>query len=75
MDDFFQNIAKRGLNSLGLVEVGKAILAFANIITALSIVNIVYKQQNPLIYGTGVFVSFIMLYLIGYKFIKRGDNS
>jgi len=74
MDDFFKKIERKGLNSLGMVEVGKAVLAFANIITALSIVNIVYKQQNPLLYGTGVFISFTMLYYIGYKFIKRGDR-
>jgi len=74
MDDFFKQISKKGLSGTALIEIGKALLAFTNIITALAIINIIYKEENPLISSIILLILFIMLYYIGYKIIKKGEN-
>lgn len=74
MDDFFKQINQKGLSGTALIEIGKALLAFTNLITALAIINIVYKQEHPLTYSMWVVFMFISLYYIGYKIIKRGEK-
>jgi hypothetical protein len=61
------------MSSNGLVEIGKGIIAFANILTALALINIVYNQKEPLFYTILVGINYIFLYYVGYKFIKKGD--
>ena len=74
MDIFLKNILKSKFSSIGFIEIGKGIIAFANLLTALAIVNIVYTQKEPLNYGFIVGLSYIILYYTGYRFIKKGDN-
>jgi phosphatidylglycerophosphate synthase len=62
------------LSAIGLMEIGKALLAFANIVIALAIVNIVYKEEEPLLYSVWVFFMFVSLYYMGYRLIKKGEG-
>ena len=61
-------------SSDGFKEVGKGIIAFANILTALVIVNIIYHNDNALTFGLMSIIIYISLYYLGYKFIKKGDD-
>jgi len=71
--DMFSYI-QPSFSATGLIETGKALLAFANIVTALAIINIVYNQQHPLLYSIWVFFIFVLLYYIGYRLIKKGEK-
>lgn len=57
----------------GLKEVGKGLIAFANLFTVLSVINIYLKDEhlNFISVGLSVFI-FISLYFSGYKIIKKG---
>ncbi|MDF1876104.1 hypothetical protein JHD48_10200 [Sulfurimonas sp. SAG-AH-194-I05] len=61
-------------SSDGFKEIGKGIIAFANILTALVIVNIIYHNDDALIFALMSVVIYVSLYYLGYKFIKKGDD-
>ncbi|NOQ29788.1 MAG: hypothetical protein GQ570_01565 [Helicobacteraceae bacterium] len=61
-------------SSDGFKEVGKGIIAFANILTALVIVNIIYTNDNALKFGAISVIVYVALYYLGYKFIEKGDD-
>lgn len=60
-------------NNEGLKEIGKALLAFANLITALYVINIVLISKD---YWQGLVatIGFLVIYYVGYRFIKKGSN-
>ena len=58
-----------------LKEVGKGLIAFANLFTALSVINFYMKAEHINILS--VFLSayaFVALYIAGYKLIKKGQE-
>ena len=58
-----------------LKEVGKGLIAFSNIFTALSVINIYMKEEHLNIISISLSVySFIALYIAGYKLIKRSEG-
>ncbi|MBA1437952.1 MAG: hypothetical protein FAF05_03015 [Epsilonproteobacteria bacterium] len=58
-----------------LKEIGKGLIAFANLFTALSFINafVVTKTFNSVEFVAIIYV-FLMLYFTGYKFIKKGGT-
>ena len=59
----------------GYEEVGKGLIAFANIFTALSVINIYFKNDdiNFLAIIMSIY-TFIMLYYTGYDLIQRSTK-
>ena len=57
----------------GLKEVGKGLIAFANIIFALVFFKYYFDRDNTMYLVIGVFI-FIILYITGFKFISVGKN-
>ena len=41
----------RNIDKDGLKEIGKGVIAFANILTALLIVNVIYNNANAILYS------------------------
>jgi hypothetical protein len=58
---------------VGLQELGKGVIAFANLMTALTVVNIIYRNDMGIFFIILAFINYILLYFIGYKLIKKGD--
>ena len=57
-----------------LKEVGKGLIAFANLFTALSIVNVfVTKNYFNTVEFIALVYIFATLYFTGYRLIKKGD--
>jgi len=59
----------------GFEEVGKGLIAFANIFTALSVINIYFKDDH--INFLAIIISiytFVMLYYTGYELIQRSTK-
>ena len=57
-----------------LKEIGKGFIAFANLFTALSIVNIfVTKNYFNTVEFLALVYIFVTLYFTGYKLIKKGN--
>ena len=59
----------------GFEEVDKGLIAFANIFTALSVINIYFKDDciNFLAIILSIY-TFIMLYYTGYELIQRSTK-
>lgn len=58
-----------------LKEIGKGLIAFANLFTALSVINIYMKDEHLNILSISLSVySFIALYIAGYKLIQRSER-
>ena len=74
MKNFLRQKITPKFNGTGLIEIAKALLAFTNLITALAIINIVYKQEHPLTYSVWVAFMFVVLYFTAYKLIKKGEE-
>lgn len=74
MKNFLRQKVTPKFNGTGLIEIAKALLAFTNLITALAIINIVYKQEHPLTYSVWVAFMFVVLYFTAYKLIKKGEE-
>ncbi len=57
-----------------LKEIGKGIIAFANLFTALSVINVYLKDEhlNYMAVGLSAY-TFVVLYVVGYKIIKKGS--
>jgi len=59
----------------GFEEVGKGLIAFANIFTALSVINIYFKSEHINIFAIILSVyTFLMLYYTGYELIQRNTK-
>jgi len=57
-----------------LKEIGKGLIAFANLFTVLSIVNIYLQSENINVFMALLSVfTFVALYVAGYKIIKRSS--
>ncbi len=56
-----------------LKEVGKAVLAFANILTALFLVNILIVQNGGIFQAVAPLVGYLSIYYFGYSIIKKGE--
>lgn len=56
-------------------EIGKGLIAFANLFTALSVINIYFKEDhlNYLAILSSIY-TFLVLYYIGYKLIQRSTK-
>ena len=63
----------RNIDKDGLKEIGKGVIAFANILTALLIVNVIYNNANAILYSILTIFSYTILYYIGYNFIRKGN--
>ena len=58
-----------------LKEVGKGLIAFANLFTVLSIINIYMKEEQfNILYISLSTYTFFVLYIAGYKLIQRGTK-
>ena len=58
-----------------LKEVGKGFIAFANLFTALSVINFYLKADHIDILSVVLSAyAFAALYIAGYKLIKRGQS-
>ena len=56
---------------IGMQELGKGVIAFSNLVTALTIVNIIYKDDIGFFFVVLAFVNYLLLYFLGYKLIKK----
>ncbi len=58
-----------------LKEVGKATLAFANILTALFLVNLLIVQNGGIFQALAPLVGYLSIYYLGYSIIKKGESD
>ena len=61
-------------SSDGFKDIGRGVIAFANLLTALVIVNIIFNNEHAMLYGLASAVIYISMYYVGYCFIKKGDD-
>ena len=66
---------KEDNNGKGFEEVGKGLIAFANLFTALSVINIYFKSEHINFFAILISVyTFLMLYYTGYELIQRSTK-
>lgn len=58
-----------------LKELGKATLAFANILTALFLVNILIVQNGGIFEAVAPLLGYLSIYHLGYLIIKKGESN
>ena len=59
----------------GLKEIGKGLISFINLFTALSVINIYLQMDKINIFAIIATVySFISCYLVGYYLIRKGEQ-
>jgi len=64
------------MKNIGLVEVGKAILSFANLYGVVFFINNYLQKDSFSILGIILSIyTFVMLYYIGYNLINIGEKN